>query len=62
MQNTYTFSLLGNPNCGKTAVFNVLTGMDQKVSNYPGITVEKKIDSIKSTHYWKKNMRKFCKK
>ena len=45
--NTSTFSLLGNPNCGKTAVFNLLTGLDQKVSNYPGITVEKKAASVK---------------
>ena len=45
--NTTTFSLLGNPNCGKTAVFNLLTGLDQKVSNYPGITVEKKAASVK---------------
>ena len=46
MKNS-TFSLLGNPNCGKTAVFNLLTGLNQKVSNYPGITVEKKISTIK---------------
>ena len=43
MKNNYTFSLFGNPNCGKTAVFNLLTGLNQKVSNYPGITVEKKV-------------------
>ena len=42
-----SFSLLGNPNCGKTAVFNLLTGLNQKVSNYPGITVEKKVSSIR---------------
>ncbi len=36
-------ALIGNPNCGKTAIFNLLTGLNQKVSNYPGITVEKKI-------------------
>ena len=35
-------AILGNPNCGKTAIFNLLTGLNQKVSNYPGITVEKK--------------------
>ena len=35
-------ALIGNPNSGKTAIFNLLTGMEQKVSNYPGITVEKK--------------------
>ena len=46
MKNNFTFSLLGNPNCGKTAVFNLLTGLDQKVSNYPGITVEKKISEV----------------
>lgn len=39
-------ALLGNPNVGKTAVFNILTGLDQKVSNYPGITVEKKSAEI----------------
>ena len=42
-----TISLFGNPNCGKTAVFNLLTGLNQKVSNYPGITVEKKIANFK---------------
>ena len=36
-------ALIGNPNSGKTAIFNLLTGMNQKVSNYPGITVEKKV-------------------
>ena len=35
-------ALIGNPNTGKTSVFNVLTGLNQKVGNYPGITVEKK--------------------
>ena len=34
--------LVGNPNSGKTAIFNLLTGLNQKVSNYPGVTVEKK--------------------
>jgi len=41
-------ALIGNPNCGKTAIFNQLTGLNQKVSNYPGITVEKKIGKLKS--------------
>ena len=40
-------ALLGNPNCGKTAIFNILSGLCQKVSNYPGITVEKKIGTVK---------------
>jgi ferrous iron transport protein B len=35
-------ALLGNPNCGKTTVFNLLTGSRQKVGNWPGVTVEKK--------------------
>lgn len=35
-------ALLGNPNCGKTALFNLLTGSRQKVANYAGVTVERK--------------------
>src|SRR6185369_12972495 len=35
-------ALLGNPNCGKTALFNLLTGSKQKVANYAGVTVERK--------------------
>jgi ferrous iron transport protein B len=37
-----TVALGGNPNCGKTTLFNALTGLRQKVANYPGITVDKK--------------------
>ena len=36
-------ALIGNPNTGKTSVFNQLTGLNQQVGNYPGITLEKKI-------------------
>jgi ferrous iron transport protein B len=36
------FALVGNPNCGKTALFNQLTGSRQKVANYAGVTVERK--------------------
>ena len=36
------FALVGNPNCGKTALFNALTGSRQKVANYPGVTVERR--------------------
>ena len=37
-----TAALAGNPNCGKTTIFNILTGSHQHVGNYPGVTVEKK--------------------
>src|ERR1700712_2094028 len=39
-------ALLGNPNCGKTALFNLLTGSRQKVANYAGVTVERKEGSF----------------
>ena len=39
-------ALIGNPNSGKTAIFNLLTGLSQKVSNYPGITIDRKIGSV----------------
>ena len=39
-------ALVGNPNCGKTALFNALTGSRQKVANYPGVTVEKKVGPL----------------
>jgi ferrous iron transport protein B len=40
--NTFTIALAGNPNCGKTSLFNALTGARQHVGNWPGVTVEKK--------------------
>jgi ferrous iron transport protein B len=43
-------ALTGNPNTGKTAIFNLLTGMNQKVSNYPGITVERKMGTMTLNH------------
>lgn len=42
MAKQINVALIGNPNTGKTSVFNKLTGLNQKVGNYPGITVEKK--------------------
>ena len=41
-----TVALVGNPNCGKTALFNALTGSRQKVANYPGVTVERKLGRL----------------
>ncbi|MGI6777258.1 MAG: ferrous iron transport protein B [Acetivibrionales bacterium] len=40
---SYTFALAGNPNCGKTTMFNEITGSTQYVGNWPGVTVEKKV-------------------
>ena len=41
-------ALAGNPNCGKTTLFNVLTGSNQFVGNWPGVTVEKKEGKLKN--------------
>ena len=45
-----TFALVGNPNTGKTTLFNALTGLRQKVANYPGVTVEKKTGTGRNRH------------
>lgn len=49
-------ALIGNPNTGKTSVFNALTGLNQQVGNYPGITVEKKIGFCKLPNNIKANV------
>lgn len=45
---SHTYALAGNPNCGKTTLFNELTGSNQYVGNWPGVTVEKKGGRLKS--------------
>ena len=39
-------ALVGNPNCGKSTLFNALTGLNQKVGNFPGVTVDRKVGSF----------------
>ena len=53
-KNTVTIALAGNPNCGKTTLFNALTGANLKVANYPGVTVERK------EGYMKYNGKDYC--
>lgn len=49
-QSKLTIALCGNPNSGKTTLFNNLTGSNQKVGNWPGVTVEQKLGSYKKDH------------
>lgn len=56
MKHTINIALIGNPNVGKTSVFNMLTGLKQKVGNYPGITVEKKVGVFKVNNQLKANI------
>lgn len=51
-KNQIKVALIGNPNTGKTSLFNQLTGLNQKVGNYPGVTVDKKdgIAKLSKTH------------
>jgi len=44
-------ALIGNPNSGKTTLFNLLTGLNAKIGNWPGVTIEKKSGVIKNTNY-----------
>ena len=45
-KENFTIALVGNPNSGKSSLFNLLTGLRQSVSNFPGVTVDKKLGSI----------------
>jgi len=46
MKNKIVIALSGNPNSGKTTVFNAITGARQQIANYPGVTVEKKVGHV----------------
>lgn len=50
VSRTPLIAIVGNPNSGKTTIFNLLTGLRQKVGNYPGVTVERKIGECYSQH------------
>ncbi len=45
-EELYTVALVGAPNCGKTSLFNALTGLHQHVGNFPGVTVERKVAEL----------------
>jgi len=47
MNDTFQIALIGNPNTGKTTLFNALTGSRQRVGNYPGVTIEKKVGEMR---------------
>ncbi|MEJ7625663.1 MAG: ferrous iron transport protein B [Ferruginibacter sp.] len=49
MINNLNIALVGNPNSGKSSIFNVLTGLNQKVGNFPGVTVDKKTGNTRIT-------------
>ena len=46
MKRSVTIALSGNPNSGKTTLFNAITGARQHIANYPGVTVEKKTGKV----------------
>ena len=51
-------AFIGNPNCGKTTLFNAYTGANLKVANWPGVTVEKVEGSFRFQDYQMKNLLK----
>ena len=46
-KSIYRVAIVGNPNSGKTTLFNALTGLNYKVANYPGVTVERREAALK---------------
>ena len=46
MSKPFNIALIGNPNSGKSSLFNALTGLNQKISNYPGVTIDKKTGTV----------------
>ena len=46
MNKQFNVALIGNPNTGKSTLFNALTGLNQKIGNYPGVTVDKKTGTL----------------
>ncbi|KLO24639.1 MULTISPECIES: ferrous iron transport protein B [unclassified Marinitoga] len=51
---TFEIAIIGNPNVGKTSIFNIITGSRQYIANWPGVTVEKKVGSFKyKNHHFK---------
>ncbi|WGS65058.1 ferrous iron transport protein B [Marinitoga aeolica] len=51
---TFEIAIIGNPNVGKTSIFNIITGSRQYIANWPGVTVEKKVGSFKyKGHHFK---------
>ena len=50
MDMSTTLALVGNPNSGKTTLFNALTGSNQHIGNWPGVTIERKSGKIGRAH------------
>ncbi len=50
LYRSVVYALVGNPNCGKSTLFNALTGLKQKIGNYPGVTVERKVGTAYTQH------------
>lgn len=56
MQEKLNIALVGNPNGGKSSLFNALTGLNQKVGNFPGVTVDKKTGACRLNEKWTANI------